>query len=255
MNQPAEALGFAERAAAIAQEIGSEELQWQIFNVRGAAYHQLKQPKQAEESFDAAIKINESRRLQLTSGAGTQNEKEVNSLAALYGAEHSQIYVKSEAREDRAKTESSNFKIVQFAAHSVFNDANPLYSYLLLSPNAATGADGLLEARELMNLNLSADLVVLSACETARGRIAAGEGLTGMTWALFVAGVPTTVASQWKVPSAGTSKIMLDFHRNLLRKGNTDKAASLRRAELNFLRNGAFQHPFYRAGFVLVGSN
>ena len=182
-------------------------------------------------------------------------EKEVNSIAALYGARRSQIYVKSEAREDRAKTEFGSFKIVQFATHSVFNDVNPLYSYLVLSPNAASGDDGLLEARELMNLNLSADLVVLSACETARGRVSAGEGLTGMTWALFIAGVPTTVASQWKVPSAGTSEIMLDFHRNLLRKGSTDKAAALRQAELNYLRSGAFQHPFYWAGFVLVGSN
>ncbi len=183
-------------------------------------------------------------------------EKEVKSLADLYGVQRSRIYVKGEAREDRAKAESKNFRVVQFATHSVFNDANPLYSYLLLSPNPASGDDGLLEARELMNLNLSADLVVLSACETARGRVSAGEGLTGMTWALFVSGVPTTIASQWKVSSSGTTQIMLDFHRNLLRKGKSvDKAAALRQAELNFLRGGAFQHPFYWAGFVLIGSD
>jgi len=183
-------------------------------------------------------------------------EKEVKLLAALYGAERSRVYVAGEAREDRAKAESKNFKIVQFATHSVFNDANPLYSYLLLSPNAATGDDGLLEARELMNLNLSADLVVLSACETARGRVSAGEGLTGMTWALFVSGVPTTVASQWKVSSTGTAEMMLDFHRNLLRRGKAaDKAAALRQAELDFLRRGAFRHPFYWAAFVLIGSD
>lgn len=167
---------------------------------------------------------------------------------------------KSDIRQKRSARRPRQNRIRRFQNCAVcraqcFNDANPLYSYLLLSPNPATGDDGLLEARELMNLNLSADLVVLSACETARGRVSAGEGLTGMTWALFVAGVPTTVASQWKVSSAGTSEIMLDFHRNLLRTGNFDKAASLRQAELNFLRNGAFQHPFYWAGFVLVGSN
>lgn len=184
-------------------------------------------------------------------------EKEVNLLAELYGAKNSRIYTRGEAREDRAKAESNDYRILQFATHSVFNDANPLYSYLLLSPNAAeNGDDGLLEARELMNLKLSADLVVLSACETARGRVNAGEGLTGMTWALFVAGVPTTVASHWKVPSAGTTEIMLDFHRYLLqRKFSGDKAAALRQAELDHLRNGDFRHPFYWAGFVLIGSD
>ena len=59
--------------------------------------------------------------------------------------------------------------------------------------------DGLLEAREIMQLHLHGDLVVLSACQTARGRFGAGEGMAGMSWAFLVAGVPTVVASQWKV--------------------------------------------------------
>jgi CHAT domain-containing protein len=152
------------------------------------------------------------------------------------------------------KSEAKGFKILQFAAHGVFNDSNPLYSYLLLSPNAASGDDGRLEARELMNLDLSADLVVLSACETARGRVSKGEGLTGMTWALFVAGAPTTVASQWKVPSAATTEIMLNFHRNLLKQSKTaGKAAALRQAELDYFQKSNLKHPFYWAGFVLVG--
>ncbi len=187
-------------------------------------------------------------------------EREVNLLANLYGAKNSKIYVKTEAREDRAKNESSGFKIVHFATHGIFNDTSPLYSYLLLAPgrgvNGAAGDDGFLEARELLNLNLSADLVILSACETARGRISEGEGLTGMTWALFIAGVPTTVASQWKIPSASTAEIMLGFHRNLLKtRGLKTKAEALRAAELNYLHTGQFRHPFYWAGFVLIGVN
>src|SRR6266446_7781816 len=75
--------------------------------------------------------------------------------------------------------------------------------------------DGLLEAREIMQLNLHADLVVLSACDTARGRFGAGEGMIGMSWSFFVAGVPTMVASQWKVDSASTAKLMIDFHKRL----------------------------------------
>lgn len=190
-------------------------------------------------------------------GALPDAEREVGALANLYGAASSRIYVKTEAREDRAKTEGRDYRILQFAAHGVFNDANPLYSYLVLAPNQATGDDGLLEAREILDLNLSADLVVLSACETARGRVSAGEGLTGMTWALFVAGVPTTVASQWKVPSNGTAEVMLGFHRNLIKSGKSaDKAAALRQSELDFLRGGtSYRHPFYWAGFILVGND
>lgn len=191
-----------------------------------------------------------------TLGALPDAEREVNLLANLYGAANSRIYVQAEARENLAKTEARDYRVLQFAAHGVFNDANPMYSYLALAPNQASGDDGLLEARELLDLNLSADLVVLSACETARGRVQNGEGLTGMTWALFVAGVPTTVASQWKVPSEGTAEVMLGFHRNLLKSGKSaDKAAALRQSELDFLRGGTYRHPFYWAGFILIGND
>jgi CHAT domain-containing protein len=70
-----------------------------------------------------------------------------------------------------------------------------------------------LEAWEVVNLNLKADLVVLSACETARGKATGGEGLIGMSWAFFVAGSPSLVASQWKVDSASTTELMVNFHR------------------------------------------
>ena len=72
-----------------------------------------------------------------------------------------------------------------------------------------------------MKLDLNAELVVLSACQTARGRIAAGEGIIGMSWALFVAGSPAALVSQWKVDSARSSELMIEFHRNLLLKRGT----------------------------------
>ena len=87
-----------------------------------------------------------------------------------------------------------------------------MYSNLVLTQGSAA-EDGLLEAWELMNMDLRADLVVLSACETARGRVGAGEGVIGLSWALFVAGSPTTVVSQWKVASASTAQLMLEFQR------------------------------------------
>src|SRR4029434_607121 len=95
------------------------------------------------------------------------------------------------------------------------NNASPMYSHLALAVGD-TNEDGLLEAWELMQLDLHADLAVLSACETARGRIGAGEGMIGLSWALFIAGVPSVVVSQWKVESAGTRDLMVDFHRTLI---------------------------------------
>jgi len=134
-----------------------------------------------------------------------------------------------------------------------------MYSHVLLSAGGpGSKEDGLLEAWEIMRMDLKADLAVLSACETARGRIGAGEGVIGLTWAFFVAGVPTTVVSQWKVESTSTAKLMLAFHGNLKAPGSHSpstfqKARALQRAELQLLHNPQYAHPFYWAGFVVVG--
>lgn len=139
-------------------------------------------------------------------------EAQVKQLAAIYGAQGSRVYTGAEAREERIKNEAGNYRLLHLATHGVLNDASPLYSHLLLAQTAESGKeareDGLLEAWELMKLDLNADLVVLSACETARGRVGAGEGVIGLTWALFVAGCPRTVVSQWKVESASTTELM-----------------------------------------------
>jgi CHAT domain-containing protein len=106
-----------------------------------------------------------------------------------------------------------------------------------------------------MQLNLKANLVVLSACETARGRYGAGEGMIGLSWALFVAGVPCAVLSQWKVEAASTRELMVAFHKPLSGslRPPVSKAQALRQAELQVLRKAATSHPFYWAGFVLIG--
>jgi len=182
-------------------------------------------------------------------------EAEVRALGRLYGARRSKVYIGAEAREDRLKAEAGQSRIIHFATHGVLNNASPLYSYLALA-RGDKNEDGLLEAWELMQLDLKADLAVLSACETARGRMSAGEGVIGLTWALFVAGTPTTVVSQWEVESASTRDLMLGFHRQLQAPraaGKLTKAESLRRAALKLMKNPATSHPFYWAGFVLVG--
>ncbi len=177
-------------------------------------------------------------------------EQEVKALGKLYGPARSKIYVGAEAREDRLKSEAGQARILHFTTHGTLNNASPMYSYLTLAEGGAND-DGLLEAWELMQLDLKADLAVLSACETARGRIGAGEGMIGFSWAMFIAGVPSIVVSQWKVESAGTRDLMVNFHRSLL--GDATKSEALRQAALSLMKNADTRHPFYWAGFVLVG--
>jgi CHAT domain-containing protein len=181
-------------------------------------------------------------------------ERLVNSLKEIYGSSQSKIFIGKEAKEETVKAESSKYRILQFAAHSILNDVNPMYSHIVLSQSNDGGEeDGLLEAWEMKDLNLNADLVILSACETARGSFGSGEGIIGMTWSMFIAGAPTTVASQWKVESSSTTELMLEFHRQLLKGKNVSKAEALRRASLHLLKDPKYKHPSYWAGFVLIG--
>jgi len=181
-------------------------------------------------------------------------ETEIKALNAIYGRAKSKILIGKEAREDIAKTGAAKFDILHFAAHGILDNNNPLYSHLDLA-NGGTNEDGLLEAREIMRLNLTADLAVLSACETARGKIRAGEGMIGMAWAFAAAGVPATVVSQWNIDSASAAALMVDFHKSLADGQRKSKAASLREAALKLMHEPRYKHPFYWASFVLVGSS
>ena len=186
-------------------------------------------------------------------------EREVKTLIPLYGAANTRVLIGPDAREGVVKTEAPKYQILHFATHALLDNRNPMFSFLTMAQTAGdANDDGLLEAREIINMDLRAELAVLSACQTARGWVGAGEGVIGMSWALFVAGVPTTVASQWKVDSASTTSLMIDFHRRLkMRRPNArsreTKAESLRQATLGLLRSERYKHPFYWAGFVMVG--
>lgn len=198
-------------------------------------------------------------------GALPEAERQVRTLAQIYGAANSKVYTGAEAREDRLKVEAGKYRILHLAAHGVLNDASPMYSHIVLAQvKTDTKEDGLLETWELMNLDLHADMVTLSACETARGSLRPGEGMVGLSWGFFVAGSPTTLVSQWKVDSAGTTELMLGFYRHLrasagIPKGSKSqlppKAAALREAALKLLSSEQYAHPFYWAGFVLIGDS
>jgi CHAT domain-containing protein len=184
---------------------------------------------------------------------------QVRALERLYGKTLSQVFTGPEAREELVKEQSARYRILHLATHGILNDVSPMYSHVLLSQTPGkSDEDGLLEAWEMMNLDLNADLVVLAACETARGRAGAGEGVIGMTWALFVAGCPRTVVSQWKVEASSTTALMVEFHKRFkTRYGSPQLAIStaeaMRQAALNVMKDPEYVHPFYWGGFVVVG--
>src|SRR4029078_1361364 len=155
-----------------------------------------------------------------------------------------------EPRGDRVTSEAGHASILHFTTHGTLNNAAPMYSYLTLAEGGPKD-DGLLEAWELMQLDLKADLAVLSACETARGRIGGGEGVIGLSWGLVLAGSPTTVVRQSKGESSSTTELMMAFHRNL--KTGASKSESMRQAALKLIADKKYHHPYYWSGFIVVG--
>ncbi|MBO0859665.1 MAG: CHAT domain-containing protein [Chloracidobacterium sp.] len=186
-------------------------------------------------------------------------ETEVRSLGEIFGQDRSKVFTGEAADEKTFKRLAPTFSTIHFATHGMLDNRHPLYSYLLLAKAEGDDEeDGLIEAREIMELNLCADLVVLSACDTARGRIGAGEGVMGISWAFFAAGSRATVVSQWKVESANTAELMVHFYRFLKETnapGGKTKAEALRSAALELIKDHRYEHPVYWAGFVMIGSN
>ena len=182
---------------------------------------------------------------------GTQREADM--LHNLYPS--AAIFTGATAQESTFKAQAGKYKYLHLASHAFFNDAAPLLSSVFLAAPPKTGAgseeDGFLTARELLDMDLHADMVVLSACQTARGEKHSGEGIVGMTWALFVAGCPTQVLSQWSVDDAATALLMTRFYREL--KGGQAKGVALQTASRELRRNSKYAHPYYWAPFQLVG--
>jgi CHAT domain-containing protein len=186
---------------------------------------------------------------------------QVEALRGLYGEPPGSLILEGQnATEEAFREDAGKYRTIYVFSHGVFNNENPLKSYVVVASTPGSNSDdkdGLLEADELMTLRLRADLVILAGCETARGHIGRGEGMIGMAWALFVAGTPTVIVSQWRVPAGSTRQLMLELHRALPKTGsaNTTKtvAEALKDASLKTRTATRQKHPLYWAGFVVVG--
>jgi CHAT domain-containing protein len=137
-------------------------------------------------------------------------------------------------------------QIIHLATHGLLDEFRGIGSAIALAPSGKD--DGLLTAEQLLNMKLNAQLVVLSACDTGRGRIT-GDGVVGLSRSLISAGVPSVIVSLWSIPDAPTALLMTEFYRNW--QQNPNKAIALRQAMLTTMK----QHPNPKdwAAFTLIG--
>jgi CHAT domain-containing protein len=146
------------------------------------------------------------------------------------------------------------YRLLHFATHGLVDSEYPALSALALSSFNESGQrqNGFLRLGDIYNLDLDADLVVLSACDTALGEAIRGEALVGLTQGFIYAGAKTLVASLWQVPDAATAALMIRFYRYMLRDGQRP-AEALRNAQLSLAAEQRWSDPFFWGAFTISG--
>lgn len=180
-------------------------------------------------------------------------QDEIMGISRLFSRARTRVITGADATEDAVKASSlSAYRIIHFATHGLLDEYVSSRSALVLTLDDDPAEDGFFQAREIYDLKLDADLVVLSACQTARGVIEKGEGLSGLARAFFCAGARSVLASLWDVNDRSTGPFMKEFYGYLV-KGQS-KEESLRQAKLKML-DSRYSHPYYWAPFILIGES
>jgi CHAT domain-containing protein len=183
------------------------------------------------------------------------SRREANDIVASAAPNDAYVALDFDANRSNATSPSvRDYRILHFATHGWISSGRPELSGIVLSLFYQKGQaqDGALRLHDIYNLDLIADLVVLSACQTALGKDVRGEGLVGLTRGFMYAGAPRVAASLWKVDDAATAELMAQFYRFML-KDKLSPAASLRAAQLELIKQKRWHEPYFWAGFVLQG--
>ena len=178
------------------------------------------------------------------------NTAEIRETQSILGGE---IFINDAANEKALTINSNRAGILHLAMHALINDENSKYSFLAMTPSSSD--DGIIYPYEIYPLDLKCELVVLSGCKTGIGEIKSGEGLISLARAFKLAGANSLVSSLWEVNDRTSKDIMVSFFK-YLKKGNS-KSSALRMAKQDFLFNEVnehYSHPYYWAGFVLIGN-
>ncbi len=179
------------------------------------------------------------------------SEKEVKKASQFFKKKDVDIFLKYEATERVLKSLLlEDYKIIHFACHGFLDEVFPFRSALVLSLGNDSKEDGFLQVREIYNLRMKAELVVLSACQTGRGRLEYGEGVLGLPRIFFYAGARSVLSTLWSIGDKPTAIFMEFFYEHLSR--GYSKAEALRLAKLRMI-DSKYSHPFYWAAFVLNG--
>ncbi|MCP4442660.1 MAG: CHAT domain-containing protein [Aureispira sp.] len=174
--------------------------------------------------------------------------KEAKNISELFGGD---VLLAADATEFDFKEKAKNYHVLHIATHGILNDKEPLYSSLVMKDKDSD--DGLLHTYELYNMEISANLVVLSACNSGVGKLQKGEGVMSIARGFVHAGVPNILMTTWPVSDQATQRLMVHFYENI--KAGMPKHKALQQAKIKFIKNarGIALAPYYWSGFVLAG--
>ena len=175
-----------------------------------------------------------------------QEARDIHSLIP-----ESALFLGKAATETKFKENATRFRVLHPSTHNFLDDRQPFYSRLVFASDPEQHEDGSLYTYEIFNLNLSANLVVLSGCETGLGLLSRGEGIMGLNRAFLYAGASSLVVSLWPVGDEHTAQFMTTFYRQLW--SGAPKSEALREAKLEMIRDPLSRDPFYWAPFILMG--
>jgi CHAT domain-containing protein/tetratricopeptide (TPR) repeat protein len=180
-----------------------------------------------------------------------KSREEIRTIAGYFPKHRRKVFLGAEAREEILKNSNGHrFSVVHLACHSYIDENHPFRSALVFSAPRSEGEDGFLQVRELYNLRLPADLVVLSACRTASGLMDSWEGVLGMPRIFFYTGARSVVSTLWPIEDRSTAFFMDRFYGGMSR--GLSKSKSLQRAKIDMLHAG-YADPHYWAPFILSG--
>ena len=182
-------------------------------------------------------------------------ESEVKEISQLFSAKNlkSTVLTRQQADEKKVKdVDLKNFSYLHFATHGIVDETNPDLSRIYLYTSSES-EDGNLYAGEIYNMDLNANLVTLSACQTGLGKISKGEGVIGLSRALVYAGSKNVIVSFWSVADQSTESLMKKFYRQVLDTPSQNFSRSLREAKLYLITEDKYSSPHYWAPFILIG--
>jgi len=183
------------------------------------------------------------------------SRQEARSISNFTGDRNTTVRVGFDANlQSVEQSDFSDYKILHFATHGLLNTKRPELSGLVFSLFDENGnsQNGFLSLNDIYNLDLSSDMIVLSACQTALGKDVRGEGMIGVSRGFLYAGSNRIVASLWKVDDSATAEFMKLFYQNHLQK-EMSASASLRQAKIDLKKIPRYNSPFYWSAFVLIG--